>query len=468
MTNMAAASATGEGQGGGPVRMKLADAVKQAQSLCAKGQLDAAEKIALAVLQKQPKQPQTMQVLASIAEQRGDPKRAIHILREALTGAQTDALALMNLCRAYRMQGQLKESRDAGEKAVRIGTVPDAIADLGDTYTAMGEHDLALQAFEHAVARRPQLPRAHLGLAHALLMKGEFRSGWAEYEWRYKLANTKDILPKFKQPVWNGMPLKASRLLVICEQGFGDCFQFARYLPMVRERVASVVIGTGPEIRSIMSNVAGEAYETHERWENLPPFHYQIAISSLPMVFGTTLETIPSKVPYLSADPAKAAAWRTRLDAAAQGRKKVGLVWQGRPAHPNDRVRSVGLGALTPLLQIENILPVSLQFGAGQDQLAKHPARARVLDVSGEIKDFGDTAAAIAGLDCVVTIDSAIAHLAGAMGKPTFVMLSHAGEWRWLEKRTDSPWYPTLALIRQTQPGAWDGVVQRIAERLRA
>ncbi len=467
MTNLAAPSVTGQGQGE-PVRMKLADAVKQAQALCAKGQIDAAEKIALAVLQKQPKQPQTMQVLASIAERRGDPAKAIQILREALTGASTDALALMNLCRALRLQGRLQESREAGEAAVRIGTVPEAISDLGDTYTALGEHDLALHAFEHAVARRPQLPRAHLGLAHALLIKGEFRAGWAEYEWRYKLATTKDILPKFNHPMWNGMRLKSSRLLVICEQGFGDCFQFARYLPLVRERVAAVVIGAGPEIRSVMTNVAGETYEAHERWENLPPFHYQIAISSLPMLFGTTLETIPAKVPYLSADPAKAAVWRARFDAAAQGRKKVGFVWQGRPAHPNDRVRSVGLDALTPLLKLENILPVSLQFGAGQEQLASHPVRARVVDAAADIKDFSDTAAVIAGLDCVVTIDSAIAHLAGAMAKRAIVMLSHAGEWRWLEKRTDSPWYPTLELVRQPQAGAWDSVVQRVAERLGA
>ena len=193
MTNLAAPSVTGQEQGQ-PVRMKLADAVKQAQALCAKGQIDAAEKIAVAVLQKQPKQPQTMQVLASIAERRGDPAKAIQILREALTGASTDALALMNLCRALRLQGRLQESREAGEAAVRIGTVPEAISDLGDTYTALGEHDLALHAFEHAVARRPQLPR-DLGLAHALLIKGEFRAGWAEYEWRYKLALPKIFYP---------------------------------------------------------------------------------------------------------------------------------------------------------------------------------------------------------------------------------------------------------------------------------
>lgn len=463
MTNAPASTASG------PVRLKLSDAVKQAEALCAKGQLDAAEKIAHAILQKQPKQPQTMQVLASIAERRGDPERAIAILREALIGADTDALALMNLCRALRVLGRLKESREAGEAAVRIGTVPAAISDLGDTYSALGEHDLALQAFEHAVARQPQLPRAHLGLAHALLMKGEFRAGWTEYEWRYKLANTKDILPKFAQPIWNGMPLKASRLLVICEQGFGDCFQFARYLPMVAERVASVVIGCGPEIRTILANVAGRAFDTYERWEHLPPFQYQITISSLPMVFGTTLETIPAKVPYLSADPVKAAAWRERLDAAAQARKKVGFVWQGRPAHPNDRLRSTGLGPLTKLVELETVFPVSLQIGAGREQLAQHPARTRMLDVADEIRDFGDTAAVVSALDCVVTIDSAVAHLAGALGKPCFVMLSHAGEWRWMEKRTDSPWYPTLELVRQQTGGeGWDGVVAHIARRLTA
>jgi len=185
-------------------------------------------------------------------------------------------------------------------------------------------------------------------------------------------------------------------------------------------------------------------------------------------VFGTTLETIPAKVPYLFADPAKTEAWRKRLADRAQGRKTVGFVWQGRPTHPNDRVRSIGLGHLTRLMEMEDIQPVSLQVGAGCEQLAQHPAHVRVLDAANELKDFGDTAALISALDCVVTIDSAIAHLTGGLGKRGYVMLPHAGEWRWLDQRTDSPWYPTIELVRQDRSTSWDGVVTRVLERLRS
>lgn len=461
-------SGSSEGKQGSARRMKLSDAVKEAEARLTAGKFEAAEQLANEILRQHPKQPQTVQVLAALAERRGDIEGTVRVLRASLTGQSGDALALMNLCRVLRTQGRLQESRDAGEAAAKFGTVPAAIADLGDTYAALGEHDLALKTFELAVARSPQLARARLGLAHALLMKGEFRSGWAEYEWRYKLPATRDLLPKFPHATWNGMPLAASTLLVVCEQGFGDCVQFARYLPLVAQRVARVVIGCGTELRSLLGTVGGQTFEAYERWENLPPFDYQIAISSLPMVFGTTVDTIPAQVPYLTADSAKAAVWRGRLEAAAEGRKKVGIVWQGRPSHPQDRVRSCGLTALAPLMELEGVLPVSLQVGAGQADLAQHRLDARVFDAGAELKDFSDTAAVIAGLDCVVTIDSAIAHLTGALARPGFVMLSKAGEWRWMQGRSDTPWYPTLTLVRQQSAGDWGGVVQRIAGMLRA
>jgi hypothetical protein len=409
-----------------------------------------------------------VQVLAALAERQGDLDGAVRILRQSLTGQGSDALALMNLCRVLRMQGRLAESREAGEAAVKIGTLPAVIADLGDTYAALGDHDLALKTFEMAVARNPQLARAHLGLAHALLINGEYRAGWSAYEWRYKLANTRDLLPKFPHPVWNGMPLSASTLLVVCEQGFGDCIQFARFLPLVAARVSRVVIGCGSELKALLSTIGGRTFETHERWEHLPPFDYQIAISSLPMVFGTTAATIPAQVPYLTADSAKTSAWQARLDAAANGRKKIGIVWQGRPSHPQDRVRSCGLEALAPLIELDGVLPVSLQVGAGQAEFARHRSDTRVVDAGAEVKDFNDTAAVVAALDCVVTIDSAAAHLTGALGKPGFVMLSKAGEWRWLRERNDSPWYPTLELVRQEEAGDWAGVVARVAAKLHA
>jgi hypothetical protein len=263
------------------------------------------------------------------------------------------------------------------------------------------------------------------------------------------------------------MAMPSGRLLVICEQGYGDCLQFARYLPLVSERVGQVFVGVGAELKTLIAGVPGR-HVCYDRWENIPPFDFQITLSSLPMVFGTTLATIPGGVPYVQADPAKSAAWRARIAAAAAGRKAVGVVWQGRPTHPNDRQRSVGLGALTRLLELDGVMPVSLQFGHGVEQLAQHPARVRVFDPAAELKDFSDTAALISALDCVVSIDSSVAHLAGAMGKRCLVMLPYAGEWRWLIGRTDSPWYPSLELVRQDTARNWDGVVARVCERLRA
>ena len=465
MSEMGMAAAPPGAPGAGTVQLKLSAALKQAQGFYVKGDLANAERLAAAIVAKRPNHTMATQVLAGIAEKRGQVARAIEILRGSLTGASTDALPLMNLCRVLRLQGQLEASREAGEGAVAIGTVGEAFVDLADTYVAMGESERALALYERAVAKLPTLARAHMGLAQALLLKGDFHAGWAEYEWRYKLPGTQNLLPKFKQPQWNGMKLKSSRLLVICEQGYGDCFQFARYLPLVSERVKTVYVGTGAELRPVLENVKGH-HICYERWEHIPPFEFQITLSSLPMVFGTTIETIPTHGPYLAADPAKAEAWRAKLAARAEGRKTVGFVWQGRPQHPNDRVRSIALGHLTRLLERDNILPVSLQVGAGREQLAQHPACARVFDAADELKTFGDTAALISQLDCVATIDSSIAHLTGGLGKPGFVMLPKAGEWRWLEGRTDSPWYPTLELIRQDASATWDSVVARVVERL--
>lgn len=450
-----------------PVKLKLADAVKQAQALFQKGQYDGAEALARAILQKQPGQPNAVQLLAGAAEKRGQLDRAVEILRRSLSGGAGDTLSLMNLCRILRVNGRLQESRAAGAQAAQYGTVPEAFIDYADTLSALGEHDEAFEFYQRAAAARPALARGRLGLAQALLMRGEFTAGWSEYEWRYKMAATQNILPKFKQPQWNGMPLKALRLLVVCEQGYGDCLQFARYLPLVSERVEHVYVGVGAELRSLIESVPGHHVSYH-RWEDIPAFDFQITLSSLPLVFGTTPSTIPGGVPYVSADSEKAALWRQRLSERAAGRKTVGFVWQGRPTHPNDRIRSVALGQLTRMLELDNILPVSLQVGHGREQLAQHPARTRVFDPGDELKDFGDTAALVTALDQVVSIDSAIAHLAGALGKPCLVMLSRAGEWRWQRERTDSPWYPSVELVRQDASRTWDGVVAHVCDRLSA
>ncbi|MDZ4740386.1 MAG: glycosyltransferase, partial [Alphaproteobacteria bacterium] len=330
--------------------------------------------------------------------------------------------------------------------------------------------DRALEMFERAVALQPELPRAHLSMAHALLMKGDYHAGWVEYEWRYQLKSTRDLLPKFKQPMWNGMELKASTLLVICEQGYGDCFQYARYLKLAKGRVKNLIVGASTELKPLIERIVGPG-RVYDRWEKLPPFHYQITLSSMPFVFGTTVADIPAEVPYLKVDPVKVEAWRVRLAPFAQERKTVGLVWHGRPTNAINAVRSVPLGVLTPILESDDYAVVSLQVGAGSEQLAQHPGKSRVFNAAPLIKDFDDTAALMSLLDRVVTIETASAHLAGALGRRTLVMLPKVADWRWLEGRSDSPWYPTLELIRPQDGGPesatrWDSVVGQVLDRL--
>lgn len=451
----------------GAVRVGVQQALARAKELFAAGDLGAAESVATAVFEQRPGNVDAAVILAAIRERRGDMPAAIEMLKSVLTGGSSDVSVQANLCRVYRQTGRLDEARAAGEAAVGVGTMPEALVDLADVYVALGENDLALEQYERAIAKAPDLARGHLGLSHALMMKGEFHTGLAEYEWRYRLPNTQTLLPKFKQPQWNGMRLGSSRLFVLCEQGYGDCFQFARYLPLAAGRVSDLIVGVSAELKPVIERIAGPR-AFYDRWETLPAFDFQITLSSLPMVMGTTLETIPAKVPYLSADPAKVEVWRRRLAERSGGRPTVGLVWHGRPSNVLNATRSVPLGALTPLLEIEQILPVSLQVGAGSEQLAQHPSRTRVFDATAQLTDFGETAALMTALDHVVTIETAAAHLAGGLGRPAHVMLAHVADWRWLEKRSDSPWYPSLRLVRQAQRGDWRSVVQLIVAELQA
>ena len=456
-----------EPAGAGAVRVSVAQAIGRARQLFQDGDLAGAETIARSIVSQRPAHVDASQILAAIAEKRGDLAQAVELLRGVLTGGSADAPVQMNLCRTLRQMGQLEAARAAGEAAVAIGTIPEALVDLADVLALLGENDRARECFERAIAKAPGSARAHLGLSHALMMQGDFRAGWAEYEWRYRLPNTQSLLPKFKQPQWNGMKLATSRLFVLCEQGYGDCFQFARYLPIAGARVHDLIVGVSAELKPVIERVAGPR-AFYDRWETLPAFDFQITLSSLPHALGTTLETIPSNVPYLHADPAKVERWRTRLAEKADGRPTVGLVWHGRPTNVLNQSRCVPLGTLTPIIDMESILPVSLQVGAGSEQLPQHPSRARVFDASPALTDFGETAALMTALDHVVTIETAAAHLAGGLGRPAHVMLPFVADWRWLEKRSDSPWYPTLRLVRQDQHGAWGPVVKRVVEELQS
>jgi hypothetical protein len=271
---------------------------------------------------------------------------------------------------------------------------------------------------------------------------------------------------ELRGPLWDGTPLGERPLLLIADQGYGDTIQFARYLPAVAACCANLLIGCSPDMRPIMQQQPGTR-ALFERWEDIPPYDFQCPLSSLPRAFGTTLDNIPTPIPYLRAEPDRAARWRARLDALApRGYRRIGLVWAGRPTHENDRNRSLALRQLAPLGARDRIALVTLQKGPAVAQVGAWYGAAPLINLSAEIADFADTMAILDGLDLLISVDTSVAHLAGALGKPVWLLLPYAPDWRWLLGRADSPWYPTMRLFRQPAPGDWTSVIAEVAAAL--
>jgi hypothetical protein len=254
--------------------------------------------------------------------------------------------------------------------------------------------------------------------------------------------------------------LSGKTILLYAEQGVGDCLQFARYAPLVARRGARVLLAVHRELKALLSNLADAVFA---EGEPLPPFDLRCPLLSLPLAFGTTLATIPDNVPYVHADAEQVARWQTRL--GPSGSLRVGLAWSGNPAHKNDYRRSLAFDCLAPVLALPDVQFVSLQKKvrpADAERLRRSP----LIDLAAELNDFADTAAVVASLDLVIAVDTAVAHLAGAMGKPTWVLLPFSPDWRWLLDRDNSPWYPTARLFRQPRIGDWASVIARVAEEL--
>src|ERR1043166_9096789 len=299
------------------------------------------------------------------------------------------------------------------------------------------------------------------GMLH--LLRGNFSAGWEKYEARWNLG---DLLPReFKQPQWRGEPLGGKTILLHAEQGFGDTIQFLCYLPLVAARGGKVILEIQKPLIPLVTPSAGVTVIASG--DPLPPFDLHCPLLSLPRAFATTLQNIPASVPYLAPAAERVAHWRARIGDAPG--LKVGIVWAGSPIHRNDRHRSIPVEKFKPLFELAGARFFSLQVGArAADRTAVEPVP--VTDLAGELTDFGETAAAVANLDLIISADTALVHLAGALNKPVWTLLPFAPDWRWLLARSDSPWYPSMRLFRQTRHGDWDGVVaavrQALAERI--
>ena len=391
---------------------------------------------------------------------------------KAIGFAPKYAEAYNNRGNALYHLGRAEEAASSYELA--IAARPDyaeAYNNRGNALSSLQRCEPALASYDRAIALKPDYTEALFNKSMLLLLMGRFTEGWRLYEWRKKKA-IPIAARDYPQPLWLGeFDLTGKTILLYEEQGLGDTIQFCRYAPLVAQRGARVILEVPPQLTRLAAGLAGVA-QVIETGHPLPAFDFHCPLLSLPLAFKTGLATIPAAVPYLKADQAQSKAWQERLGAKAKLR--VGLVWSGgiRPNQPvsvNQR-RNIPLAKFA-VLKNPDVAFYSLQKGQpGEAELAelKHNrwGGPDIVDLAGAISDFADTAAFIDNLDLVITVDTATAHLAGALGKPVWILNRFDTDWRWLLGRSDSPWYPTVSLFRQENPGDWDGVIQRIKAEL--
>jgi hypothetical protein len=320
----------------------------------------------------------------------------------------------------------------------------------------------ALSCFQRAIELQPDYADAHWNRALAWLLMGNFEQGWPEYDWRWKRKALQ--LPRFPQPIWNGFPLEGRTILLYAEQGLGDTLQFIRYAALVKRRGGLVIAACQDVLRPHLATCPG-VDQLIGLDSTIAHFDTHAPLLSLPAIVGTTLSTVPADVPYLFVNAELGDPCRQALD--GPGAFKIGIAWQGNPDHSNDRQRSVSLVSFEPLARLDGVRLFSLQKGPGVEQLAGAQERFPVVDLGSQFQTFQDTAAVLQRLDLVISIDSAVAHCAGALGVPVWVLLPFCPDWRWLLDREDSPWYPTMRLFRQTEPGKWATVFARVANEAR-
>lgn len=419
------------------------------------------------VLASTPDHPGALALLGVVAAHTANHERAIELLERAVKRHAGVAAWHANLCSLYRIANRIHEALAAGQEAVRLAPdSPDNLVNLSLVFTDIDDRDRAIACLLRALGLNPSHADARLALAQNLLARGELEPGWLEYEWRNETEAGRGLLPRITSAPWNGMRIGGGKILLVGDQGYGDTIQFARYIPLVAQRCQEVILGCSAELAPLLARIPGVGTCCH-RWNEIPGHAAHTRLSSLPGLFHTRLETIPNEVPYLVPDPVRVASWKQRLEEALPDtRMRIGLAWSGRPTHPNDRRRSVRLERLAPLAATGRAAFVSLQKPmptADSDAIQRFPG---MFDTSAMLVEFEETAALIANLDMVITVDTAIGHLSGALGKPVWILLPKASDWRWLLDRPDSPWYPTVRLFRQRIPGAWDPVIAEAAEAL--
>lgn len=431
------------------------------------GQVKAAYDLARRVAEAAPQLAQAQNIAGLLAFKLGETAQAQNWVEKAMQLAPEVAAYPRNLALVYHAANRQEEALALAQRAIDLA--PSEAAPYFNKALILYDSlrlEEGLVAVEQALALSPDYAEAHFLKAELYLLGGRLREGWESYERRFETEQGKDMLPPTSKPQWDGRKLAAGRLLLVADQGFGDCIQFARYIPWVASLAPQPALAASEELIPLLRQIKPLG-RLVRRWSDAGDYDAYMPLSGLPRLAGTTLATIPAPVPYLRADPAKLAFWRARLKELVPARlKRVGLVWAGRPAHAKDNRRSVKLAQCAPLLARPDIALITLQKGARIDEVGLSFGAAPLVNLGPMIADFTDTLAILQLLERLVSIDTSVVHLAGASGVPATLILPYAPDWRWLLHREDSPWYPTLRLVRQEQPGDWAGVMARVAASL--
>lgn len=398
--------------------------------------------------------------LGHVLRGQGNYEDARISLLQALTLRPDSAHALNNLGSVFEDEGTLDEASVHFRRAIALlPNYVEAHNNLGNVLRKQAQYTEAMRSYDQALALRPGYVEALWNRSLLELLLGNYPEGWRDYEIRYR--RTINRPREFPEPLWRGEPLGGARILLHSEQGLGDTLQFLRYVPMVQVAGGTVLLSVPPGLHRLAAPLL-LASDLAVTGECLPPFELQCPLMSLPLAFQTTVHSIPAVVPYLTI-PDDALRRAENFQWPSEG-LRVGLVWSGNPQHANDRFRSMRPETLATLLSLDNIHFFSLQVDVSAELLDNLPAC--VTDLRPFITDMADTAALVSHLDLLITVDTAMAHLAGALAKPTWLLLSFAPDWRWLTDREDSPWYPTMRLFRQPQFGDWKSVMRRVRVEL--
>ncbi len=429
------------------------------------GHLELAEREYRQILDIDPRHPGALHLLGLVAFQSGNLEVALDLIGRAIAISPDESVFRCNLGVVLRRIDRLEEALQSVDTAAALDRHDlKPLLERGQILFALRRPAEAQAVFEAVLRRDPVNALAHLGIAYTALMRGDFERGWAEFEYRWRYAAYAPHARDFTQLVWDGQPFAGRTILLHAEQGLGDTLQFVRFAPLVKALGGQVLLECQPELRSVLGGTPG-VDQVFVRGHAAPEFDLHAPLMSLPWLLGTRLTNIPAVVPYL-----RVAAGAAKLAGAPRlsddGRLKVGLVWAGSATNENDHQRSMALETFASLGRVADVAFFGLQKGPPGAQAARPPLGLVLTDLGPELRDFGDTAAVLTQLDLVITVDTAVAHLAGALGRPVWLVLPFAPDFRWLLDRDDSPWYPTARLFRQPRRTDWGGVMADVSAAL--